>query len=92
VVWASILGLLAAGCSGGPPAPPPAKAAAGSEQGAAKPVAPKPAMPVAKPKLPEVAPPLPPLTYEAKSRRDPFAPVLLPKDRPGLDVGTLKLG
>jgi Tfp pilus assembly protein PilP len=48
-------------------------------------------MPAAKPKLPEIAPPLPPLTYEPKSRRDPFAPVLLPKDKPGLDVGTLKL-
>ncbi|HXJ84240.1 MAG TPA: hypothetical protein VMS64_36840 [Candidatus Methylomirabilis sp.] len=44
-----------------------------------------------KPKLPEPGPLLEPLTYEAKGRRDPFAPVELSKDQPGLDVSAFKL-
>ncbi len=43
------------------------------------------------PKEPEPGPPLPPLTYDAKGRRDPFVAISLAKDKPGLSVTTLKL-
>ena len=48
--------------------------------------------PVALPKEPEPGPSLPPLSYDAKGRRDPFAPIVLAKDKPmGLSITTLKL-
>jgi len=35
---------------------------------------------------------LPPLSYDAKGRRDPFTPIVLAKDKPmGLSITTLKL-
>jgi len=52
---------------------------------------PKTELPAVKPKLPEPGPPLEPLTYEAKGRRDPFAPVELSKDQPGLELSAFKL-
>lgn len=54
---------------------------------ASKPVAP------AAPKAPEpAAQSVPPMTYDAKGRRDPFAPIQLAKEKiTGLDVGTVKL-
>jgi hypothetical protein len=46
---------------------------------------------VALPKEPEAGPLLPPLSYDAKGRRDPFVPISLAKDTPGLSVTALKL-
>ena len=43
------------------------------------------------PRIPEPGPPLPPLAYEARGRRDPFAPVQVAKEKTGLEVGTVKL-
>ena len=95
-VWMSAVGSLALACSGGPSAPAVAsKGAPGGQPPAMQPVAakaaPKPALPAVKPRIPEPGPPLEPLTYEAKGRRDPFTKVELPKDKPGLDLGTFKL-
>jgi Tfp pilus assembly protein PilP len=92
LVWTSTVGSLAVGCGGGSPAPVAAnKVTPGAQPAAAKAAAQKPALPMVKPKIPEPGPPLPPLTYEPKGRRDPFAPVELRKDKPGLDVANLKL-
>ena len=84
------LTLLASGCGGGaPPSPPPAAGA--PAPGAAMTAAVKPG-PVALPKEPEPGPSLPPLSYDGKGRRDPFAPIVLAKDKPmGLSITTLKL-
>ena len=82
------LTLLASGC-GGSPSPPPAVGApapAAAATATAKPG------PVALPKEPEPGPPLPPLSYDAKGRRDPFVPIVLAKDKPGLSITTFKLG
>jgi len=46
---------------------------------------------MAMPKVPDPGPALPPLTYEAKGRRDPFVAVRVTTDKVGLDIGTLKL-
>ena len=42
-------------------------------------------------RTPEPGPPLPPLVYEARGRRDPFAPVQVVTEKTGLEVGTVKL-
>lgn len=93
LIWTSTVTLLAMACGEGPSAQGAAgKAAPGGQPAAAKTAAQKPAVPAVKPKIPEPGPPLPPLTYEPKGRRDPFVPVELPKEQPGgLDVSTLKL-
>jgi hypothetical protein len=92
LVWTSTIGSLAVGCGGGPSAPGAAtKVNPGAQPAAAKVAAQKPALPTVKPRIPAPGPPLPPLTYEPRGRRDPFTPVELPKDKPGLDVSTLKL-
>ncbi len=83
-----------AGCGGGAPAAPAATAkvaSAGQAAATAKAPAQKPAAPVVMPKTPAPGPPLPPLAYEPKSRRDPFAPVRLAKEKNGLEVGSVKL-
>ena len=75
------LTLLASGCGGGaPPSPPPA-AATPARGGRTATAAAKPG-PVALPKEPEPGPSLPPLSYDGKGRRDPFAPIVLAKDKP----------
>ena len=43
------------------------------------------------PKEPEPGPPLPPFSYDPKGRRDPFVPISLAKDKPGLSIMTFKL-
>jgi hypothetical protein len=63
----------------------PAPVAAATATAAAKPG------PVALPKEPEAGPALPPLSYDAKGRRDPFVPIVLAKDKPGLSIMTFKL-
>jgi hypothetical protein len=82
------LALLLSGCGGAPPSPPPA--AAKPVPGADATAAAKPG-PVALPKEPEPGPALPPLSYDAKGRRDPFVPIVLAKDKPGLSILTFKL-
>jgi Tfp pilus assembly protein PilP len=86
-------GFLAASCGGSPSAPPAPQATktALAEQPEATKVAPKPAATTVTPKLPEAGPPLPPTTYESKGRRDPFRPVTVAKEKPGLEVSTVKL-
>jgi len=82
------VGSLAAGCGGGSPAPPAANKVALGEQPAAPQKA---AAPTVMPRTPEPGPPLPPLVYEARGRRDPFAPVQVVTEKTGLEVGTVKL-
>ena len=92
LVWISTMGAMVFGCGGGPPAPSAAsKVALETKPAPATAAAQKPALPTVKPKIPEPGPPLTPLTYEAKGRRDPFTPVEIRQDKPGLDVSTLKL-
>ena len=92
-----VLGTLAAGClavscGGSPSVPaPPTKAASVEQPETTKVVVPKPAPPAVAPKMPEVGPPLAPKTYESKGRRDPFRPVQVAKETPGLEVSTVKL-
>ena len=86
--WLALV-LLASGCGGGaPPSPPPA---AGAPAPGATATAPAKPGPVALPKEPELGPALPPLSYDAKGRRDPFVPIMLAKDKPGLSIMTFKL-
>jgi len=86
---------LAAGCGGGSPAPPASNKVALGEQPVAAQAAPqKSPAPTVMPRTPEPGPPLPPLAYEARGRRDPFAPVQVAKEakeKIGLEVGTVKL-
>ena len=83
------LALLLSGC-GAPPSPPAAAAKPVPEAAATATSAAKPG-PVALPKEPEAGPVLPPLSYDAKGRRDPFVPIVLAKDKPGLSILTFKL-
>lgn len=77
-----VLSAFLAGCGGGvPPAPAPDPVAA-----------PPPARPAAAPKEPGAGPPLPAKAYEAKQRRDPFAPITVAEGPKGLTVATVKLG
>ncbi len=83
---------LAFGCGGSPSVPAPVSpplAVAQPPAGTAS--VSRPSGPIAMPKVPDPGPVLPPLTYEAKGRRDPFVPVRVTTDKAGLDVGTLKL-
>ncbi len=83
---------LAAGCGGGSPAPPAANKVALGEQPVAAQAAPqKSPTPTVMPRTPEPGPPLPPLAYEARGRRDPFAPVQVATEKAGLEVGAVKL-
>ena len=87
------LGLAAAGCGGSPSAPAVAsKLAVAEAQGPAAAPAPKPPMPTVAPRIPEAGPPLPPLSYEGKGRRDPFVPIASSGEKSsGIDVRTAKL-
>ncbi len=69
------------GCGGGaptstPPAPGPVAA---------------PPRPVIAPKEPDAGPPLPAMSYSAKQRRDPFAPIVVAEGAKGLTVAAAKL-
>jgi hypothetical protein len=85
-----LVGLVLTGCGAGPSTP----VAVGKvpEPQAPAPPAARPAAP-APPKPQELAgQPLPPIGYEAKGRRDPFAPIQLAKEKVfGLDVTTVRL-
>ena len=62
---------------------PSAAAAVGTATAAPTPAAVKPG-PVAMPKEPDPGPPLPPLTYDSKGRRDPFVAISLAKRQAGI--------
>jgi hypothetical protein len=81
---------LLAACGGAEPPPPPPK----PPVPAAVPVAPQAPVPGAsavRPLDPAAGPALPPLAYDAKSRRDPFSPVSVALDAKGIDVKAAKL-
>ena len=88
------VGWLAAGCGGAPAAPAAANKILVAEQVATA-AAPqqKPPTPAVMPRAAEPGPPLPPLSYEPKGRRDPFTPIPAAVDKGsfGLDVATTKL-
>jgi hypothetical protein len=90
IAWMSCIGSLAVGCGGGSSAQGVASKPTPKGQPVAAKAAP-PALPAVKPRIPEPGPPLPPLAYEAKGRRDPFVPVQVVQEKAGLDVSTLKL-
>ena len=79
---AAATSLVLAGCGSGPapPAPAPAPTAAVT-----------PPRPLMAPREPDPGPALPPMTYEAKARRDPFAPVVIASGGKGLTIGSAKL-
>ena len=87
------VGWLAAGCGGAPPVPAPVnKLVAAAPAATAAAAQQKPATPAVMPRAAEPGPPLPPLTYEPRGRRDPFAPVPVAVEaKSGLDVATTKL-
>jgi len=87
-----VLLLALGGCGGGTPSAPTPSVAAPAPAAAATPppAAVKPG-PVAMPKEPDPGPPLPPLTYDSKGRRDPFVVASIVINKPGLSVATLKL-
>jgi hypothetical protein len=90
--WLIGLGIaaLAAGCGGGaPPAPsPPTPAGTGTAAPAGASAA---AQPAVAPKEPQAGPPLPPATYDAKGRRDPFTPITIAREAASLNVSTTRL-
>ena len=96
-VPAAAIGLIATACGGAGPSAPQAQAGAAKvalgEQSAApaKPDALKPALPPMKPKIVPPGPALPPISYDAKGRRDPFVPLNVAKEKPGLEVSAVKL-
>ena len=87
IVGATLLGA----CGGAEPPPAPPK----PPVPAAAPAAPKaPARPGAsaiRPLEPGAGPALPPLAYDAKSRRDPFVPISLTAEPKGLNVTAARL-
>jgi Tfp pilus assembly protein PilP len=88
---APIIGtLLLGGCGGGEPPAPPAK----PPTPVAAPAAPAPGATGAATVRPldlVAGPVLPPLAYDAKSRRDPFSPVTLTAEARGINVTAAKL-
>ena len=83
--WAAALGLigLVGGCGGSPPSSTPTPA---------RPAAPAAAAPAATPKEPEFKQPPPPISYEAKGRRDPFRqPAGAVATKGGLTIASVKL-
>ena len=97
--WRSTLCVLAvgvavAGCGGGSsstPAPGATNKAGEAPVTATAPAAaPRPTVSVM-PRTPDPGPPLPPIPYESKGRRDPFTPIQVAKEKTGLDIGSVKL-
>jgi Tfp pilus assembly protein PilP len=91
MLGALALSSVAGGCGGSAPAPAVGDKVA-AVQGRPSAPASKAPMPTVAPRIPEAGPPLPPLSYETKGRRDPFAPITpaIEKSK-GIDVSTLKL-
>jgi len=77
---AGVVATALAGCGGGaPPTPSPVAAPAPAAAAAVR------------PKEPEPAKTLPAIAYDAKGRRDPFAPIFLGKDNAAISVSAVKL-
>lgn len=84
IVGATLVGA----CGGAEPPPPPPK----PPVPAAAPAAPAtPGAAAVRPLDPGAGPVLPPLAYDAKSRRDPFSPVSLALEAKGINVTAAKL-
>ena len=73
--------LVLAGCGSSSAPPPPAPGPVGA-------VTPRPPM---APREPDPGPALAPIAYEAKSRRDPFTPLVIATGGKGLTIGSAKL-
>ena len=94
LLCAVTVGLVVVACGGGGPATP--KVPVGATklalgESAATPEAPKPALPPMKPKIQPPGPALPPMSYDAKGRRDPFVPLVVARQRTGLEISSCKL-
>lgn len=86
------VGWLAAGGGDAPPVPAAATKLLAAEPAATVAAAQqKPATPAVMPRAAEPGPPLPPLTYEPKGRRDPFTLVPVAVEKGGLDLTTTRL-
>lgn len=89
-----IASALLASC-GGSEAPPTAPAPTPAPPPAAAPPAPGasalPGASAVKPKDPEAGAPLPPIAFDSKGRRDPFAPVSLAAENKGITLTAAKL-
>jgi len=94
---AASIGLVVTACGGAGPSAPQAQVGAARvalvEQSAApgKSEAAKPALPPMQPKLVPPGPALAPLSYDAKGRRDPFVPLIVAREKAGLEVSSVKL-
>jgi len=87
IVGATLLGA----CGGAEPPPPPPKPPAPAAAPAAPQAPARPGTSAVRPLDPGAGPVLPPLAYDAKSRRDPFSPVSLALEAKGINVTAAKL-
>ncbi|PWU20840.1 MAG: hypothetical protein C5B48_11990 [Candidatus Rokuibacteriota bacterium] len=85
------LSVCAVRCGEAPPAPAQASKLPTELQASVAVAPPKPPTPALLPRAAQPGPALAPSVYEAKGRRDPFAPVVTSKEETGLDVSTTKL-
>lgn len=81
--------MLLGGCGGSEPPPPPPKPPTPAATPAVPPRAPGAA--AVRPLDPTAGPVLPPLAYDAKSRRDPFVPIALTAEQKGLNLTAARL-
>jgi hypothetical protein len=89
VTAALAAGIWLGGCSGAEPPAPPSKPPAPAAAPAAPPAAPGAA--TVRPLDPGAGRALPPLAYDSKGRRDPFAPVSIARENRGINVTAAKL-
>ena len=87
IIGATLLGA----CGGAEPPPPPPKPPAPAAAPAAPQAPARPGTSAVRPLDPGAGPVLPPLAYDAKSRRDPFSPVSLALEAKGINVTAAKL-
>jgi hypothetical protein len=87
IVGAMLLGA----CGGAEPPPAPPKPAVPAAAPAAPQTPARPGASAVRPLDPGAGPVLPPLAYDARSRRDPFSPVSPALDAKGINVTTAKL-
>jgi len=87
IVGATLLGA----CGGAEPPPAPPKPPVPAVAPVAPPAPARPGASGLRPLDPGAGPALPPLAYDAKSRRDPFSPVSLALEAKGINVTAAKL-
>ena len=87
IVGATLLGA----CGGGEPPPAPPKPPVPAAAPVAPPVAGGPGAAAVRPLDPGAGKALPPVAYDGKNRRDPFAPVSLATEAKGINVTAAKL-